>query len=384
MPDNFMEKSDSHWLGRLGSSLFGAVIGLLLFIGAFPLEIWNEGRAVAQFKALQEGEKSVISVDAATVNPANQGKLVFISGQAATDEVLTDETFGVRVNGLKLSRHVEMYQWDEDRSTDSHKKIGGGTSTETTYRYHREWSSSLNNSGSFHEQSGHQNPQSMPFSDQQFIAQRARIGAFTLNDEALKEIDGHQSPDLSAMPLKAIDGSKPQIASGKLFIGKNPNMPAVGDVRITYTYTPLGVVSVVGRQVGSTLEPYRASNGRAYELAKFGNYSAQELFKEAEEKNELTTWLIRGGGLLMMWIGICLMGAPLSVAADLLPFLGDVLGAGIGFVGFAVALLLSAVTIGIAWLAWRPLLSAGIIFGALVTVFALMLIQRKRRPAHSG
>jgi len=42
----------------LGGSIVGALIGFLLFVGSFPLEVWNEGHAVAAMKALAEGAKT--------------------------------------------------------------------------------------------------------------------------------------------------------------------------------------------------------------------------------------------------------------------------------------------------------------------------------------
>ena len=36
-------------------SLAPAIFGFVLLISAFPLELWNEARAVAEERALQEG-----------------------------------------------------------------------------------------------------------------------------------------------------------------------------------------------------------------------------------------------------------------------------------------------------------------------------------------
>jgi len=36
------------------------------------------------------------------------------------------------------------------------------------------------------------------------------------------------------------------------------------------------------------------------------------MFKQAEQESQMMTWLVRGGGFLMMWIGMCLMGGPLT------------------------------------------------------------------------
>ena len=42
--DNFTEVTNDSWFGRLGNAIKGVVFGLLLFVVAFPLLFWNEGR----------------------------------------------------------------------------------------------------------------------------------------------------------------------------------------------------------------------------------------------------------------------------------------------------------------------------------------------------
>ena len=58
----------------------------------------------------------VVSVSLDAVDAANDGKLVHVSASTATDDVLVDEPFGISENVIQLTRHVEMYQWVEDKS----------------------------------------------------------------------------------------------------------------------------------------------------------------------------------------------------------------------------------------------------------------------------
>ncbi|HEV8238682.1 MAG TPA: hypothetical protein VGS57_04895 [Thermoanaerobaculia bacterium] len=92
--------------GRLGGSLKGAVVGVIFALVAVPLLFWNEGRAVKRARTLAEGAGKVVSVPAAAVDASHEGGLVHTSGQATTDEVLRDPTFGVERNALALERKV--------------------------------------------------------------------------------------------------------------------------------------------------------------------------------------------------------------------------------------------------------------------------------------
>ena len=63
MVDEFTEVTTKGWLERIGESIKGVVAGLVLFLGAFPLLWWNEGRSVQTYKSLQEGRGVLGLVD---------------------------------------------------------------------------------------------------------------------------------------------------------------------------------------------------------------------------------------------------------------------------------------------------------------------------------
>ena len=97
--DTFTETETVSYGSRISSSFKGMLPGILMFLGAFPLLFWNEGRAVKTARALDEGQGVVIEVETnKTVDHDNDGKLVHMTGKAETKDVLEDATFGVREN----------------------------------------------------------------------------------------------------------------------------------------------------------------------------------------------------------------------------------------------------------------------------------------------
>ena len=48
---------------------------------------------------------------------------------------LRDKGYGVRVDAVKLRRHVEMFQWLEERRQREYKEPDGSITTETEYSY---------------------------------------------------------------------------------------------------------------------------------------------------------------------------------------------------------------------------------------------------------
>ena len=161
MSDEFTEFTSQSWGSRILSSLKGILFGIVLIPISIFLLFWNENRAVTTAKGLKEGAAAVVSIDAKSVVPANDQKLVHLSEQVTGgDEVLKDPLFGVTAKGIRLTRSVDMYQWQEDKSSETRKKLGGGTETATTYTYKQIWSDKLISSASFNpnHREEHKNP----------------------------------------------------------------------------------------------------------------------------------------------------------------------------------------------------------------------------------
>ena len=59
--DSFTEVTHQSWGSRLQEQATQSLVGFVLFLAAFPLLFWNEGRAVDGHKALEEG-KAVVAV----------------------------------------------------------------------------------------------------------------------------------------------------------------------------------------------------------------------------------------------------------------------------------------------------------------------------------
>jgi len=106
MSDQYTTTSHQSWFSRLGNSIKGILFGFILFLGAFPLLFWNEGRSVETYKTLQEGGKQVVSLNSNRVSPENEGRLIHLSGSSETAEVLVDPDFNVSSNAIKLIRQV--------------------------------------------------------------------------------------------------------------------------------------------------------------------------------------------------------------------------------------------------------------------------------------
>ncbi len=378
------EVTSESWFGRIGQSIKSFLFGLVLFIAAFPVLFFNEGRAVKTEKSLKQGAGAVISVPADRVNSANDQKLVHVTGRATTDETLTDPEFAVSANAVKLRRRAEMYQWAESKESKTEKKVGGGTETRTTYSYSKKWSDSPVDSSSFKEASEHQNPSSMPYQSRDEQAQKVTLGAFTLTPSLVSKMSDFEAlpvTDQHREKLPAELQSKVKVHDRALYIGADPANPAIGDVRISFSVVSPTDVSVVSKQTGATFEPYRASAGMDIELLKRGVHGAQEMFQMALAENTVLTWILRAVGFFMMFFGLLMFFRPISVLGDVIPMFGSLLAFGTGLFAFAISAVLSIGTVAVAWIVYRPVLGIALLAVAIAILVALVLRGRKKVAA---
>lgn len=378
MPDRVSVTTSQSWFSRLAESIKSVVFGLALFVLGFPLLFWNEGRAVKTARSLTEGAGVVASVSADAVDPANDGKLVHVSAFTKTDDVLSDEIFGVSENAVRLERIVEMYQWTESTSSTSETKLGGSKETTTTYDYSTEWSSSLVDSSNFQSSDGHHNPGALPYESRTEQARHVSLGAFSLTESQIGRLTKSEPLRLSTL-APALKGGK--LHDGHVYVGADPANPSVGDVRVMFRVVRPGAVSVVAQQAGSSFSPYQAEAGGQVFLLDEQIVSADAMFETAQRSNATMTWILRAVGFLMMFFGLAMVFAPIAVFGDVVPIVGRVLGAGTSIVAGCIAAFFAIGTIAVAWITYRPVLGVILLAFAAGAVYLLIRVAKKRAPA---
>ena len=128
--------------------------------------------------------------------------------------------------------------------------------------------------------------------------------------------------------------------------------------------------------------PTRPDPGaRAESRLENGTVAQETLFADAHSANKTMAWILRVLGIVLVCSGLGMLLRPLSVVADVLPFLGDLVGAGTGLVAFLLGLAWSFIIIAIAWLAYRPLLGGGLLAAAIALIVLIFLRRKKRAKA---
>ncbi len=382
MGDTFTETTRVSWFTRIKNSVVGVLIGLVLIAGMVFLLFWNEGRAVQTAQSLTEGAGAVVTVSPDKVDAVNDGKLIHVTGPVSTTSRPADATFGISVDGVRLVRTVEMYQWKQTSKSETTNKVGGGQETVTTYSYAKEWSESAINSSDFKVPEGHANPP-MEIRSERFQVPDARLGAFTLSERVISGLGGEKTLTLTTDMTAAIDAAysgnkRVTVAENRIYLGFNSTNPAIGDYRISYRVAPLGVASVIGEQRGGGFEAYQTMAGDQLLMVADGAVPADKMFADAQSANAVLTWILRVVGLVLLAVGFGMLLAPLGVVADFIPPLGSLLKMGTGIVAMLLAVVVGFVTIAVAWFWYRPVLSLIVIAIGVAIAAALIFIGRSR------
>lgn len=403
MADQLTRVTTQSWFSRLGKAVGGTVAGVAIVIGAIGALAWNESRAVKTERALSEGAGAVIALDENGYAPPpypddflTTGQLIHATGRLEVfNNLYLIDNFalpgGVPETATRLDRVVEMYQWQESQKSETRTKLGGGTETVTTYSYSKGWSERAANSGDFAEPTGHQNPP-MPFESESYSHDRKLVvgeSEWYLPAEQVAQIGEVAPVALSAADAESLAGwlrtAKPvKLSQNALYVGRDPLRPEVGDLRISYRAARADTASVVAKDTGAMmLEPFETSNGREIFLVRAGAVSAAAMFEQAQADNRTLTWLWRGGGVFVMFVGFGMVFGLLGVIGDVIPGLGSVLRAGTGLLAGALTLILAPLVIGLSWIAVRPLLAAGLI-GAGVVLGGVLLWLSRRKAAEKA
>ncbi len=376
---SFAQVTTTSWGERVKGAFAGVLIGLLLIPGSAWMLFWNEGRAVQTSRSLSEGAAALQAAEPGRVDPAMEGRLVHVSGPLAVAGALRDPDFGVQADrALRIVRSVEMYQWREESRSETRTNLGGSQETVTTYSYTRAWSAQQVDSSRFRQPEGRFNPQ-MRYTARDTVAPEARLGARRLTDAQLRGLGEARPLPLDASTFMAPAGA--MVVDGGLYVGRNPQSPQIGDLRIRFSVVPAETASVVAAQRGDGFAPYQTRAGDRVMMLRTGEVPAAAMFQSAEEGNTIMTWALRVFGVFLMFTGFSMIFRPLSVVGSVVPVIGSILGAGTGLVAGILTFVIAPVVIAVAWIFYRPLIGILVLVVGLAVAAGLTWLARQRRAA---
>ena len=390
----YTETTTTGYGSRITSSLKGILTGFLLVIAGTILLWWNEGRAVKTAKSIKNAvEQTTPVADLATYNQALNGQMICASGFATTNDFVSDPYFGIGETAIRVERKVVFYQWIEHSQTKTEDKVGGKQETTTTYTYSQGWASSPINSGEFKdpEYQGKNFVVMSNLESADFQAKNVTVGAYILPESMISSISGSEPIAVNLAAEKIADLNKTvaqalqkgdslqfvTVSQNQVYLGVNPNSPAIGDVKITFTKVMPANVTIWARVVNNTFEHYvDAKHGKGVGGLYMGTCSLDSLQEQAESNNNFMTWLLRIVGFLLVFFGFKGLFGLLIAILKVLPFLANIANVAVSIVCGVVGFAWSLVIIAIAWLFYRPILAIALI--AVVVALFIFLSKRSK------
>ena len=347
------------------SGIFAGIICLLL--GTILL-FYNEARAVDTRKVIGIAKDEMIEVSSAVVDQNNEGKLIVTSGKInLINDMVYDEEFNVGVKSAKLNRIVEMYQWYEDCEDDSNGK--------EKCTYSKKWSSSIVDDSGF--ESGHNNPDQMPYSEKVILMSNVKLGEFKLNDELLNQLSTESV--YNELSESVASSRNMYVTDGYYTSYSKDEVAEVGDVRISFKYNDASDITVMGVQNNGTFIEF-STDKNDYTILKLEEkiLSGEEFIKELHSENNIITWIFRFVGTIFMIAGVASILSIIKYLASFIPFLGKLVINAIGLVSILVGLSLSLLIISISWFIVRPVLSIVLLIAIGGLIYLIIVINKKK------
>ncbi|KAF6026787.1 TMEM43 [Bugula neritina] len=144
----------------------------------------------------------------------------------------------------------------------------------------------------------------------------------------------------------------------------------VGDVRVAFSYAGLckdsklgqaQLVSVMAMQDGFTLTGYQTEAGNVLEMISLSHKSPEEMVSSAHSQNNLMTWLIRGAGLFINFLGFTCLTSLIRTLVSYIPIIRELVYISVTSFNISLSVSLSLVTIALSWIIYRPTMALSII-----------------------
>lgn len=361
---------------------------------------WNEGR----LDYSKIASKSM-PVSASQVDQADNGKFVSVTGSLSTNQQISDGAYLKPGAYIALNRVVEEYAWVQNEQTQSQSHTGGSSTNTTTYTYSEEWTNDPQSSSSFQYPQGHQNP-SLPIDSTSIEATTGQVGAYSFDPQTIK-LPPLQNLNLNAqninLPSTATAAATPAASTSTtsvattstsnlslvspqyLYGGKGSlSSPQLGDIRISYKALQPGTTATAFGQLNNgNLSAYTDSNNHTLYDLLLGD--RQTAIANLHSQYETTTWILRGVGIVLIWIGLMMLFGPLDMLLDFIPIAGEIGGAITFFITLPVALILGGSVIIIGYTAHHLIdLIIGVPLILLIWFGIFKLIKKARNIPKRG
>ncbi len=346
--------------------------GILLFLGAFPVLFLNEAQENLANVAKKAVEYSETYVESTAVYMVGS----FNSTNKANDLFLANEY-------VVITRTVEMYGYQETQST---------VNSQDRYTYRKAWvvnpSPTTSWLGTISE-----HPNDVPASYNTWVAAIPAGQTAISTGLSMNGIDvEYQGLNYSGFKPLALEESNVldedySIQNNYLYFSNQgtgtSSTPQVGDIRLSYSvidFTDTGLL--LGAIVQNEFGRFTTKNGNTVFRFFNGETDITSVTATLQAEYELSLWIFRAVGFLMLFIGLLLAFKPLMSIFNFVPFFGDVGNLLLTMILFFTSLGLAIITILLSLIVQNLIVVIGVTL-VLIILFILFAKKPKELPSVS-
>ena len=328
--------------------------------------------------------------------------------------------------GISLVADMELYSWREHASTTTKDdKVGGGSTSVTTYTYSRDWfpyagqdvNTFHKNGESCRQQNGGKecvnwDPTKESWWNSQYYALGRKTidestdimaGDYVLPQGVLKGDSEVLTPTCTATGTSSTESTNPPTSTTASSATTAPNAtrrelaelscaPGTAELQGTkmvwqqedsdgkmidyltrsYTIFKADIASVLAEQKDTSFVFWESSYDEDYGFYHFrdGNYTAKEMIDDQEASNIGLTWALRVLTLVLCIVGLVMITAPLTEVPDIIPvcgpFIGDLIGYALWVVDCLCGCCCWSFIVALFWISFRPTVAIPLLCASVV------------------
>lgn len=391
---------------KMNDAMSGFVIGIIIFILAFPVVTISEGGYLHRLKLLKKAKLLCVDIDQpesgdvenqkpnflsqccaySSVYPEekSQERLVYTQAKLVSTAAVSDDQFAaISTEKAFLARKVEMYQLEK-----IHHKDEDGNITNTTER--KNWFSIRKEEV--------ENPL-FPFESKlnnPFISS-LEIKNNTLSTTQIRKVisNAMREPIILKNETQEIEvKNKNYKVEGEYYLYQiSKGVDTVGDIRVSWQEGQLDIWSLIsgiddvahkfkifefkekykipffccgccpwpiGAIIGACNQSCFGGLSEIDEIHR-GTLTEQDIFAKAEKSSRLMKTVLRFLGFAMFFLGFYLFLNPIAIVSDWIPIIGPLIRLSIGLAAVVVSLVCYFLTLAFAWFYYRPCVTVGLI-----------------------
>ena len=106
-------------------------------------------------------------------------------------------------------------------------------------------------------------------------------------------------------------------------------------------------------------------------IVMYGRKDLKTMLKEYKKNSSSNTWIFRGIGILLMFIGLNLLVQPIVNRGEIIPIFGQLSRMAAFISTIIITIALSTISISLCWLLFRPETAIPLIVISAITIFSL-------------